>query len=485
MLKPFTPAMKRKNLLLLIPVFLFSATTIDAQSNDSTAIIADASAANPDTLITADTLIKDTSAKKKEKIKKGWSFGAVPAIAYDSDIGFKYGAVINFYDYGDGTIYPGYKHSLYFEWSNTTKNSGINQFIYDSKYLIPKVRVTAEASYLTERAMDFYGYNGYEAYYNSNFEDDSPTNNEYISRQYFRQERKLLRLRTDFQGRFLNDHCRWLGGITHYTVRADTIDVVRLNKGKEASEQLPDTINGGLYGQYAYLWNVIPPDQINGGSTTFLKGGFVFDTRDNEPNPTKGIWTEAILFWAPSFIGNKDYSFAKISLVHRQYFTLINDRLTFVYRLGYQGKLWGKMPAYMLPFVLNGGFSTDRDGLGGSKTIRGIQRNRIVGEDFAYGNFEFRWKVLKLIIKNQNIYVALSAFSDMGMVTGKYNFDRSNVPVEYLYLFPDDKEKLHISYGSGLHIALNQNFVVAVDYGMVADKRDGKSGLYIGLNWLF
>jgi len=41
--------------------------------------------------------------EKKEKIKDGWSFGAVPAIAYDSDIGFKYGGLVNFYDYGDGS----------------------------------------------------------------------------------------------------------------------------------------------------------------------------------------------------------------------------------------------------------------------------------------------------------------------------------------------------------------------------------------------
>ncbi|MGC9344956.1 MAG: hypothetical protein ACP5E3_19785, partial [Bacteroidales bacterium] len=73
----------------------------------------------------------------KEKTKSGWSFGAVPAIAYDSDIGFKYGGVVNFYDYGDGSIYPRYKHSIYLEWSRTTKGSGINQFTYDSKYLIP------------------------------------------------------------------------------------------------------------------------------------------------------------------------------------------------------------------------------------------------------------------------------------------------------------------------------------------------------------
>src|SRR4030042_4952958 len=96
---------------------------------------------------------------KKEKIKKGWNVGGVPALAFETDIGFKYGAVVNLYHYGDGTIYPRYKHSFYFEWTRTTKGSGINQFIYDSEYLIPNIRVTSEASLFTEQELDFYGFN--------------------------------------------------------------------------------------------------------------------------------------------------------------------------------------------------------------------------------------------------------------------------------------------------------------------------------------
>jgi hypothetical protein len=32
---------------------------------------------------------------------------------------------------------------------------------------------------------------------------------------------------------------------------------------------------------------------------------------------------------------------------------------------------------------------------------------------------------------------------------------------------------------------MNQNFIVAIDYGKALDKRDGTSGIYIGLNFLF
>ncbi len=475
--------MNRKILILSLPVVLVFTQLLFAGDNST----------SPTTGSLLDTLSvethkdipADSASKNKEKIKTGWSFGAVPAIAFDSDIGFKYGAVVELWNYGDGSQYPLYDNYYYFEYSNTTKGSQIFEFDFDSRVLIPNIRTLFEASYLTERALDFYGFNGYnQTYYDARYEDDSEPDSIYLSRLYYRQQRQLLRIRSDFQGRFFSDKAKWLAGITFYNIDLDTIDIDRLNKGKEESEKLP-AIDGGLYGQYAYEWNIIPEDQINGGSNTILKAGVMFDTRDNEPNPMKGIWTEALFFWAPGFLGSSNYDFAKISLTHRQYFTLIPGRLSFVYRLAYQGKLWGTMPTYMLPLVLNGGLAKDRDGLGGAKTVRGMLRDRVVGEDYFYGNFEFRWKFLKTVLWKQNLYLALNTFLDFGMVTGNYEIDLSQVPDDYLYLFPGDKEKPHISYGAGFHIALNENFIIAINNGYVIDEKDGDSGLYIGLKWLF
>jgi hypothetical protein len=120
--------------------------------------------------------------------------------------------------------------------------------------------------------------------------------------------------------------------------------------------------------------------------------------------------------------------------------------------------------------------------------MRGILRNRVVGEDFIYGNAEFRYKILRTVVFNQNFYIALAGFTDAGIVTGKYELPAPTGPdadagADWLAL--SEKEKLHISYGAGVHFAINDNFIITVDYGMAADKRDGKSGTYIGLNFLF
>jgi outer membrane protein assembly factor BamA len=418
--------------------------------------------------------------KKTDKIKKGWNFGGVPVVAYDSDIGFKYGVVLNVFHYGDGTRYPKYDHSFYFEWSRTTKGSGINQFIYDSERLIPGIRISAEASLLTEQSLDFFGFNGYESYYNPDFEDED--SEEYLSRMYYNVDRKLTRLRADFQGKITGPNFRWLAGIEYSSANMGTVDIEKLNKGKDDDELLPDTAL--LYDNYID-WGIIPADQAEGGRTTLLKAGLVYDTRDIEANPMKGMWTEMQLLYAPAFMGNTDLSFSKLVITHRQYFTLVPQVLNFAGRLSYQTKLGGDMPYYMLPFVYNTAPNYTRDGVGGAKTVRGVMRNRIVGEGMLFGNVELRWKFLRTTLFNQNVYLALSGFLDGGMVTRKYDFDKAGVPADQLFLVENDDEKLHLGAGAGFHFVMNQNFVIAVDYGRALDPGDGDSGLYIGLNFLY
>ena len=408
-----------------------------------------------------------------ERVKKGWTFGAVPAIAYNSDIGFRYGGVVNFFNFGDGSTYPDYRHSMYLEWTRTTKGNGRNILRYDSEYLIPKVRTSFTIDYLTEKALNFYGFNGYEALYNRNF--INADSEEYISRMYYRLEQKKFGFTLDLQGRFFKDNLFWVAGIGHTGIDMGTVTIAELNEGKDPDDMLPDT--SLLYDNYVE-WDIIPEDQKNGGNINLLKFGLVYDTRDNEPNPMSGMWTEVFLLTSPSFLWS-DYAYKKLCITHRQYFTLIKKRLNFAYRLGYQAKIAGEMPFYMLPYLYASNKPTV-SGLGGSKTLRGILRNRVVGDSYLLGNLEFRWKFLRTVVFNQNLYIALSAFSDFGYITDKCEYPNpQNIDLI------EDKDGLHSTLGGGLHFALNENFVLAVDYGLALDKRDGKKGIYIGLNFLY
>ena len=431
---------------------------------------------------------------KQEKIKTGWNVGGLPVIAFDTDLGLEYGALVQLFNYGDGTTYPQYKHMLYAEVSRYTKGSGINRLYYDSKYLIPGYRVTSDLAYLTDKTYDFYGFNGYESTYNEKWTDDTEPAGVYQSRAFYKYDRKLIRFTTDFQGKLTDKRFGWVAGMGLYNFQVDTVDVDKLNEGKSGSDKLP-YVDGGLYNRYV-SWGIIDKDEKDGGFNTYLKAGVVFDTRDNEPNPMKGIWSEAVITYAPSFMGvGKKYEHVKVSITHRQYFTLIKDKLSFVYRLGYQGTLLGKCPFYLQPnmttLFLRGATS---EGLGGAKTLRGILRNRVVGDGIAYGNVEFRWKFAKFYFIKQNFYLSLNTFIDGGQVVKPIDFNKSAAKAQQQIdeptsnandYFSPDKESIHLSYGGGLRIVMNQNFIIAVDHGRVFDKKDGNAGTYIGLNFLF
>jgi hypothetical protein len=427
-----------------------------------------------------------------QNIKKGFTFGGVPAISYDRDVGFRYGALVNLYFFGDGSRYPRYDHSIYMQYSRTTKGSSLSQFTYDSDRLLKGIRSVIDICYETDQALDFYGFNGYRSKYNSAFEDDTnPT--AYLSRMFYRHERKLLKIRTEFTGDIVKNRVKWFGGIEFFDNRIDSVNLDKLNKGKDAADILP-AVGGGIFQKYLD-WNIIPADEAGGGIHTLFKGGLVFDTRDNEPNPMKGIWTDAILILSPGFSGSRNVSYGKFALTHRQYFTLLRNDLNFAYRISYQGKLFGDIPFYMLPFVYNSPPNYTNDGLGGSKTLRGVLRNRVAGDDYLYGNVELRWKFIHTKLLKQNFHIALSAFLDAGTVTRQHKADLSSVPATFAIngktvskddLFAGGSDGLHLGAGGGIHFVLNDNFIVAVDYGVplrISD--DGTPGLYIGLNWLY
>lgn len=423
---------------------------------------------------------QESDDRPADPVKTGWTFGALPAISYNTDLGFQYGGLINLYYFGDGSSYPKYMHSLYAEISRYTKGSGVNRLFYDSEYLIPNIRMTADLSYFTEKALDFYGFNGYNSIYESLYEDDLHA--EYLSRMFYRHERNMFRFMLDFQGQISGRTLRWVGGIGILSNNIGPVDIDALNEGQDEENRLPSI--SGLYERYVN-WGVIPEEEKDGGNTNYLKLGAVYDTRDNEPNPMSGMWSEAVLFVAPGFLGNGDFGYSRISLTHRQYFTIIERNLSFAYRLNYQETLGGNIPFYMLPYMINSfSHSSNTDGIGGSKTVRGVLRNRIVGDGMAFGNFELRWKFLHATLLNQNIYLALNSFLDAGQVVTKKSID---IPAGSLFydFYNDGKEAMHLSVGGGFRIAMNENFIVAVDYGKPLDKRDGGGGLYIGLNYLF
>jgi outer membrane protein assembly factor BamA len=201
----------------------------------------------------------------------------------------------------------------------------------------------------------------------------------------------------------------------------------------------------------------------------------------------KGLWTEAGVEVSAPFLGSSN-SFGKLYITHRQYFTLIENDLSFAYRLGYQTTLFGETPFYyqsqLIVSVLRGATS---EGLGGSRTIRGVLRNRVIGDGFFYGNAELRYKAVRFNFINQAFYIGVNGFADFGTITNKIEFTQPTLTGDYNTgdFFNSDAEKMHYSVGGGLRIVMNQNFIIAIDLGKALEEQDGNIGFYMGLNYLF
>jgi outer membrane protein assembly factor BamA len=427
---------------------------------------------------------------QEKKVKTGWKFGgALPAVAFDSDLGFEYGALAEFFNYGDGSKYPDFIDHTYTEISRYTKGSGIYRFMFESRHIIPGVYWISDLSYLPNRAATFYGFNGYESVYNKDWMNDESDN--YRSRMFYRYQKNQFRFKNDFQGKLSGDHLKWSAGLAFQDFTTSSVNIDKLNKGKKDVLPSVDSVPG-LFERYQAL-GIIPADEVNGGWINTLKIGLTWDSRDNRPNPMKGLWTEIGIAVAPKFMGN-NWGFSKLYIIHRQYFTLIEKNLSFVYRLGYQATLSGHVPFFYESEVITSRLTgATSEGLGGSKTLRGILLDRVVGDAFFMGNFELRWKPLYFKLFKQDCYLGLNGFYDFGKTTKdiklptnlQATFSEKYPTEQYTDYFKPGPDKLHQSAGVSVMVVYKQNFVVAIDCGKALNVQDGNIGFSIGLNYLF
>ena len=430
---------------------------------------------------------------QEKKVKTGWKFGgALPAISFDSDLGFQYGALAEFFNYGDGSKYPDYLDHTYTEISRYTKGSGIYRFMYESNHLLPGVHLTSDLSYLPDQASHFYGFNGYESVFNKDWMDDGQASDIYRTRMFYRFERNQFRFKNDFQGKLYGDYIKWSAGFALQDFKNSSVNIEKLNKGNK--DPLPTVDDEpGLFERYQEL-GLISANEADGGWVNTIKAGLMWDSRDNRPNPMKGLWTEIGLEIAPKFMGN-DWGFTRLYLIHRQYFTLIEKNLSFVYRFGYQSTISGKVPFFyqsqVITSMLTGATS---EGLGGASTIRGVLKNRVLGDGFIMGNIELRWKPLYFKFIKQDCYLGLNGFFDFGLVTKEIMFPDNLEAIFESAVYPFESfsdyfnpghDKLHKSAGMSVMLAMNQNFVVAIDIGKAFNEQDGNIGFSIGLNYLF
>ncbi len=397
-----------------------------------------------------------------------YALGVIPALNFDADLGFRYGGVFNFFDYGHAGNRTDYEQYLQLRLINSTGGTLLAQGIYESATLIKNKFVVAESSFLVDTKMDFFGFNGSQAVYHAAF--SNPMHPQFISEDYYTYKRKKIRLRLDVQHPIKQSNWRLLTGYTFNHFKAQPNSMV--------DEKSPVS---SLFENYK-SWGLIRMDEMEGDIISLLTLGLVYDTRNQNCYCTDGIWFEGLVYYAPQWLGSQ--SFSKLVLTYRQHKSIINEQLTFSLRISSQQKLTGHIPFYMLPTIFDSRLK--QDGIGGASSLRGAFRNRLVADGFVISSFETKLKFWQFNLFKQDFFFSAALFYDNAYITQSYQLDLSQVPDKDLAIhFNQGKQSVHHSWGPGLYIVFNKNNIITVNYGFVTNKQDGRGGLYIGSSLLF
>ena len=466
------------------------------------------------TLLLAATCAAFAQEEEKE-MKKGWSFGLLPTATYSVDNGFQAGAFGDVYYYGDGSTYPDPLHKISWEGSYFTHSHRMRLYLaYDSKYLIPNMRVNASVTYMTDPLYSLWGFNGAAATQGTNnyYGDDhvwgnrnktiptSDTDPTLSNVNYYGMSRKMLRILANFQGQIV-PHLNWAAGVNFW--KWD------LGNMQDNGVKVADSDDKRFYNTTSTLYNflvnsnVITEAEKNGGLALELNAGLVFDTRDMEAAPNKGIWAEAYL---NGNVLNQRY--LKACAYFRHYISIPipipAGNPVFAYRLAWQQTILGESPLYMVqnnPLLVQRNMISE--GFGSSNTIRGLRENRILAEGMAWANMELRVKLVNFKLFNQYFYIAVNPFFDAGIITKAYKaealgkiadadgkvydpvFNALTKTTDPIY----DASKVNnliYSGGAGLKIAMNQNFIVSADFAKCFTQgMDAGLWIGIGINYQF
>ena len=448
---------------------------------------------------------KETTVKKKKKnvtynekgeiIKTGINLGPLPVVAFDADRGFQYGALLNIYNFGDGSTYPNPKSWWYIEASAYTGGTWNLYLNYDKRDIFKNTRLSICTNYSNESALDFYGFNGYQSIYTyaekdffnthpGEFTFDTSKKGQKAEKKFdngkgkapmgfYRYSRQSFRAKADLTGLILKNFY-WEAGYTFYWINHTNFNP----KGYTPAD-------GSLYQLYKD-WGILNDTGAN-QFVSAIKAGLMYDSRNIQNNPTKGIWAEAHAIVAPKWLGSSMDSY-KISATFRQYIPLGTDKLVFAYRLAYQGFLGKNTPWYLMPFYSNMGYTRDYDAIGGYRTTRGLMLDRVQGLHTGFYNIELRYRFIDFRLWNQNIAFALSAFTDGAHVFKGFDLTNKTGAKQELYqkyINTSKRDGLHGSAGLGLRFIMNQNFIVAFEGAQCFNKQDGKFAFYINTGFLF
>ena len=378
----------------------------------------------------ASTLVAQTP-PQAPPLKK-WEYLVLPALNFNSDEGVGYGVLLEAYNYGRG-VRP-YRFVVQPTVLMTTRGRRDVTVFFDAPGVFPAGwRLDAFAGREQELAAPYYGVGNDTQHDTTLARDPNP--------YFYRYGRERVRLQANVHRQLGGTNVRALFGAGYASVRTDAIPF--------------DS------GTTLFASDFASPPR---GILVFARTGVVWDTRDREVGARSGWWNELLVQHVDEALG-ASHTYTRLTGTVRRYVP-ISSRLTGAGRLLVQQSS-GDVPVYDLATVQSS--YKQEEGLGGSKMLRGIPKNRVVGKGVVLVNTELRWRAVDFPLLGKPAFLQLSSFADAGRVWSE------SIRLDEL------TSDLWSGYGGGVRLGLGENSVIALDVG----RSSSATQIYIGLGYAY
>jgi len=395
--------------------------------------------------------VKKLSEEDLQNKKEGTYVTGAPELSSDPLNGFGYGVEGEIYFNGKKSdpffAYTPYRRKIDITLFNTTKSQREIKIGLDIPYIFnSKWRLRMEGAYEVNPNLVYFGatqksLNGLTYYPNGDSSQAPVTDASYKNyinsltganqhyNQYIKQE-AILNISAERS--ILDSKARVLGGIEVADVNIKTFSGNSLARNDQNS--------GKILG-------------VGNNLITILQAGFVYDTRDLETDPNKGIFAEATNELSLKALGSA-FNFNKTFVQAKFYQPILPSvfkKVIFASRLG-MGYTAGGAPFY--EFQDQWSSEGSIEGLGGGNTIRGYKQSRFLGRVMNFANFELRCRFFQTTIAKQHFAFSAVPLFDIGGVWDNFK----NFATEF--------QNYRYSEGMGLRIAWNVNTILRFDYAV-------------------
>ncbi len=384
-------------------------------------------------------------------------WGGVPAINYDSDLGFGFGAIGNVAKLSPNHVPYAWRLQLQLYAAAKESETGDLEIPFQAHYLqfdfpgfvSPALRVNGEAAFRRFSNAGWYGLGSA-----AEERADAPP-------KFYRYDRIFPSLLVN--GR--------------YALVDTPVEVgkrrLELLVGTRITYNLTRPYDGSLLAR-----DIVDPElepHLHGFDDHVLvqlHTGLLWDTRDDEFAPTQGTFTELSARFAKA--AGDDAQHAAVYLGSSWFAALWKERLVAAARAEVD-LIVGDPPFYELSGI---GALARRDAPGGGRSLRGILLQRFHGKLKTLLNLELRSQLLTYHLGEVRHRVGLVFFADVGRVWS----DWSDVVVDGEPL-DTPFSAFELGTGAGLRYHWGETFVIRADYGY--SPTQGTSGLYINVGQFF